>query len=262
MQMHPWLGVEVSIFPSTKYRFSMFPISNMPGQLISLFKITSSSLGLLDAGRPKWELKVQKYQILKLDNNTTTLRDPMKELQKWELDFYESARIQWEWIILTINIYSFIPTWSMVTSDITGRIGHFVCSISWMWTNAQLRWTLCNLCIRRIPAWGGQQILFVSITQKFLYSSKVQFLIFLVNFVQNKVIESYYSEMEHLIQLSSFSLQPFSELNHISFDEIFCKTIPNNLTLSMGFLNDQFSLWVWELMTERWVFARFWQEEH
>ena len=72
----------------------MFPISNMPGQLISLFKITSSSLGLLDAGRPKWELKVQKYQILKLDNNTTTLRDPMKELQKWELDFYESARIQ------------------------------------------------------------------------------------------------------------------------------------------------------------------------
>ena len=180
-----------------------------------------SALELLDAGRPKWELKVQKYQILKLDNNTTTLRDPMKELQKWELDFYESARIQWEWIILTINIYSFIPTWSVVTSDITGRIGHFVCSISWMWTNAQLRWTLCNLWIRRIPAWGGQQILFVSITQKFLYSSKVQFLIFLVNFVQNKVIESYYSEMEHLIQLSSFSLQPFSELNHISFDEIF-----------------------------------------
>ena len=42
----------------------------------------------------------------------------------------------------------------------------------------------------------------------------------------------------------------------------FRKTIPNNLTLSMGFLNDQFSLWVWELMTERWVFVRFWQEEH
>ena len=144
---------------------------------------------------------------------------------------------------------------------------HRICSKGWMWTNAQLRWTLCNIWMRRIPAWGGQQILFVSITQKFLYSSKVQFLIFLVNFVQNKVIESYYSEMEHLIQLSSFSLQPFSKLqtkskSYKAWMKDFRKTIPNNLTLSMGFLNDQFSLWVWELMTERWVFARFWQEEH